>query len=101
MKDVLTLIGYNYFALGLFGTKITKEKIRMMLSSGIKKIIVMLDDDAAGHEAQKKIVKECVNYFDTDEVFLPKGKDPNDFSENDFYFDVVDHNLVLNEAKLK
>lgn len=97
-KDALTLIGYGYFCLSLFGTKISRQKIGMMLSSGIKKVIIMLDDDDAGIKAQKKIAEECSNFFDTVEVKLEQGKDPNDLTEEEF-LEVVRNNPVIKEAK--
>lgn len=97
VKDVLTIIGYNYFALGLFGTKICKDKVNFLIKSGIKKVIIMLDDDEAGQTAQKKIAKLCSDYFDVCQVFLPDGKDPNDTSKEEFE-NFVKKNPVLREA---
>lgn len=101
IKDVLVTFGYGFFCLSLFGTKITPQKINMMLSNNIKKILLCLDNDEnqAGQIAQEKIARVLKDYFEVEEIFCPKNKGLNDLNDEEFIKLVKDFPCI-NEAKL-
>ena len=97
VKDVLTIMGFGFFALGIFGTKMSKEKINMLLKNGIQRVIISLDSDDAGNEASKKIEKEMSNYFEVFKINLPQGKDPNDLNYEEF-LNLINKNPIIKET---
>ena len=87
--NALTLWGYGYPAVALFGTG-SKEQYDILNRSGISTFILALDPDMAGDSGTKKLIYNLkkdiiVNVLDIPRVFKPDGKfkDINDFTKDE------------------
>ena len=81
--NTLTLRGYGYPAIGLFGTG-SKTQLETLRNSGIRNYILCFDGDFAGRKGAKRFKKAMRNdVFITDVVF-PQGTDVNSISKEDF-----------------
>ena len=66
-------------AVGLFGCKLTKMQIEQLLNKRVENIILCLDNDEAGKEAEKDILDRLHLYFNLD-VIHSSQKDMGDTS---------------------
>jgi DNA primase len=77
-------------AVACFGTKTLTEdnivdKLTPYLLQGVERVYIMMDGDAAGYSASRKIKEAITTKTDllVDEIFLEEGDDPATLSEED------------------
>lgn len=72
-------IGFG--AVGVFGSRLTEGKIRLLADSGVQTVYVVYDNDAAerGHEAAKKLKKVI---REVEHIRIPEGDPDKYFLEN-------------------
>jgi DNA primase len=63
-------------ACGIFGTTLTREQAKMLLSCGVSEVCVMLDGDLAGKRGTEVIYQDYSKYFKMSKIQLD-GKDPD------------------------
>lgn len=80
--NALTAYKYGYYALALFGTG-SEEQYKLLKSLNIRRYILAFDGDDAGRKGAKKFKQNIKESLITD-LILPKGKDLNDLSKNEF-----------------
>lgn len=81
--DVMRLHSLEIPALGLLGTSISDEQIRIMLDEfEIEVVIVMMDGDAPGRKAVPGLLKQLCREFFVRDVKLPDGFDPETIAED-------------------
>ena len=83
--NVLTCFTYGIPAIALYGSGTTKEQIEVLNHSDILTFILMYDNDEAGRkgaEKFQKLIRKDKLVFD---ILMPKGKDVNDLSEEEFW----------------
>jgi 5S rRNA maturation endonuclease (ribonuclease M5) len=71
-------------ALGLGGTYFSDEQLLKLTKLHPKKVIIMMDGDSAGRNAEEKIAKKCVRFFQ--DVYVTRvtwGTDPKDHSREE------------------
>ena len=82
--NALTLWSWNMPAIATFGCNITKHQFNILNKSGIEHYYLCFDGDEAG----KKGIEKFLNYIRKDVlvdiIYLPKGKDVNDLTEEEF-----------------
>jgi len=80
--NVLTLLKHkvnNVVALG--GTSISEDHIRQLVKYGVKRVVLCLDSDDAGKQAQKELIKLLtpITEITTTLIELVDAKDPDEF----------------------
>jgi len=79
--DALTLWQNGKSAVAMGGSSLTEEQRRLVLMTGIKRIVIATDNDAAGEKAKQSIIKKLAGFVDLAEIIFPKNrKDINNFS---------------------
>lgn len=82
--NALTLWSWNIPAIATFGCNITKHQFDILNKSGVEHYYLCFDGDEAG----KKGIEKFLNYIRKDVlvdiIYLPKGKDVNDLTEEEF-----------------
>ena len=81
--DALTLWGYGYPAIALFGTG-GRKSYDILKKSGIRIYHLCLDGDLAGRHGTLRFIKNMPDDVMIDIVYLPDGEDVNDLSKEEF-----------------
>jgi len=71
-------MGISLAAGALLGTNLTDDGLSLLHKIGIKKVVLMLDGDAAGRIATAKLSNKLSPFFEVVPVYLESGKDPKD-----------------------
>lgn len=82
--DCLTAWKYGREAIALLGTG-SDENYKDLNKLGIRSYILMLDNDTAGRNGVKRFKDNVTNALITD-IIMPKGKDVNDLTEEEFNY---------------
>lgn len=82
--NALTLWSWGYPAVALFGTGSSDQYKILNKASSILKINLCLDGDNAGKSGTLKLIKNLSNRFFIDVVEIPRGKDVNDLTKEEF-----------------
>jgi DNA primase len=82
--NALTLWGWNIPAIALFGCKITQYQLNQLNKSPIKHYILALDGDKPGWSGMYKFIKSIRQDVFVDIKLIPKGKDVNDLSQEEY-----------------
>src|SRR5699024_9059369 len=77
--DALTLWKYKIPAIATMGTRVTKRQLDLMKQIPIRKMILALDNDEAGHEGMKFIYNQLINNKVMYKIDFPS--DINDINE--------------------
>ena len=83
--NALTCFTYGIPAIALYGSGTTKEQMNVLNRSNILTFILMYDNDEAGRkgaEKFQKLIRKDKLVFD---IMMPKGRDVNDLSEEEFW----------------
>lgn len=84
--DALTAWSYGYPAIATMGSPSTKQ-INLINKSGIRHLILMFDNDAAGERFSEKLKKNLRSDIFISEVNFPAGvKDINDLTKDQFEY---------------
>ena len=88
--DAVYLVQNGYPAVSLMGRILFEDKTKkhllqkeLLMRYGIKKLLIWMDNDEYGHEAQKKIIEQTYKYFQLytpDYTMFPNLKDPNSYT---------------------
>lgn len=81
--DALYLWSMGYPAIALLGTG-TKSQYEILKKSGIRRYHLALDGDLAGFRGSEKLIKGLGNDVLIDVIKIPKGKDVNDLTKEEF-----------------
>ena len=81
--NALTLWGWGYPAVALFGTG-SKNQLADLTQSGVKIFHLCYDGDKAGYEGAMKFIKMMPDDRLIDIVGIPNGKDVNDLTKEQF-----------------
>lgn len=81
--NCLTCWVYGKYAVALNGTS-TKQQIEQLRRMPNRKFILGLDPDAAGEKGRKKITEALKSSKIITEYIIPKGKDINDLTKEEF-----------------
>jgi len=81
--DALTLWGFGYPSIALFGTG-GKKSYNRLKKSGIRIYHLCLDGDLAGRHGILRFIKNMPDDVVIDIIQLPQGKDVNDLSKAEF-----------------
>jgi DNA primase len=57
-------------SVALFGVNFSSEKQLLLDQLGVTELVLLLDNDEAGKNATKKIIKECSNYYNIRKISL-------------------------------
>ena len=68
-------------AVAVMGTSISDEQVALLVSAGIKRVIVLMDGDNAGENAAEKVVPALARSFWVRTAVLPEGEDPETVDE--------------------
>jgi DNA primase len=82
--NALTLWGWNIPAIALFGCKITQYQLNQLNQSPIRHYILALDGDKPGWSGMYKFIKSIRQDVFVDVKLVPKGKDVNDLTEEEY-----------------
>ncbi len=84
--DALFLLRMGIPAMAILGTSSwTPQKVSMLATMNLDRVVVLMDNDASGKKAQKAIIASLKPYVPVRGVNFPKGiKDPEDLSEAQF-----------------
>lgn len=80
--NALTLVGWGYEAVALFGTG-SQWQIETLNKSGIRNFILALDGDEAGRKGTERLIKG-MPYKMVSVLNIPQGKDVNDLTKEEF-----------------
>ena len=83
MLNCITVWGYGKYAVALNGTG-SSSQLQELKNLPYRKIILALDPDEAGIKGCHKIYKALKDSKLITRVQVPKGKDINDLSEEEF-----------------
>ena len=81
--NALTLNGWGYPAVALFGTG-TKEQIELLNKSGIRCFTLCFDGDEAGDKGIERFLKNIRKDVIVNVIKIPRGLDVNDMNKEDF-----------------
>lgn len=70
-------------AVGVLGTSISQEQIKLLIKWKVKKIIIAFDPDSAGIAAAKTLEKRLSLYFYVTNITEKLPKDPGDLNKNE------------------
>lgn len=80
--DALTLWGYRIPAVATMGARVTKKQLQLLKEVPIRKIVLAMDNDKAGHEASKYIRDNIKGYKIVYRLVFPEGVgDINEMSQ--------------------
>lgn len=83
MMDCLNLIELGIDnVVCTFGAKITREQM-FLLMCNFEKLILMFDNDVAGHKATEKVIDKMHKIFEIDVMCLEEYKDPGEIESID------------------
>ena len=83
MINCITVWVYGRFAIALNGTG-SSSQLKELINLPYRKIILALDPDEAGEKGTQKIFNKLKNYKLVTKLVIPKGKDINDISKEEF-----------------
>lgn len=83
MINCLTVWVYGKFAMALNGTG-SASQLEELIKLPYRKIILALDPDEAGEKGTMRIFNKLKNYKLVTKLLIPKGKDINDLSKEEF-----------------
>jgi 5S rRNA maturation endonuclease (ribonuclease M5) len=79
--DCLTLWSVGYPAIAIMGATATQRQIELVIKSGVRSIILALDNDEAGRKGRAFLRKQLANHMIVSELVIPSGlKDVNEMS---------------------
>ena len=81
--NALTLWGWGYPAIALFGTG-TKHQYEVLNKSHIRNYILCFDPDSAGFKGAKRFINNIRKDVIVTQKILPPGKDVNDLEKEEF-----------------
>ena len=81
--NALTCLTYGYPAVALFGTG-TKYQYDILNKSGIRHYYLAFDGDEAGMKGTLRFLKNIRDDVFVDVLMIPKGKDVNDLTQDEF-----------------
>ena len=81
--DALTLQGYGYPGVALFGTG-SKKQYEILKKSGLRKFILCFDGDEAGRKGALRFIQNMPKDVFIAFKQLPNGKDVNDLTKEEF-----------------
>lgn len=96
MINCLTLWSWGYYAIALNGTG-SKHQYELIKQLPFRKILLALDGDKAGREGTQKLVSALKQHKFISIVQIPKGKDVNDLSKDEFEKLKVDNLFLLGD----
>lgn len=82
--NCLTLWGWGYPSVATFGCNITEKQFDILNHSGIRHYFLALDGDSAGDKGVTKFIKHIRKDVFVDIILLPRGKDVNDLTVEEF-----------------
>ena len=82
--NCLTLWGWGYKSIAMLGAGTTKEQMLELSRTGIRHFILCYDPDDAGRNGAKRFKQLIDKSKFVDELILPKGKDVNDLTKEEF-----------------
>ena len=82
--NALTLLGWGYQAVGLFGAGTTQEQVNELNKTDATRFILCYDPDEAGEKGAKRFKKFIRKDAFVDELHLPPGRDVNDLTKEEF-----------------
>ncbi len=80
--DTMICQQYGIPAVGLNGTKISKDQIEVLQQHSIRKVIVCLDNDNGGLEGMFELAKKCPEFSNISCSFLITETEPEDAIRN-------------------
>ena len=93
--NALTCFSYGIPSIALFGTG-SEYQYNILNKSGIRHYILMFDGDDAGDKAISRFKKSINKDVIIDVVKLPRGKDVNDLSIDEFFYLLRINNINYN-----
>lgn len=90
--NALTCHSYHIPAVGLFGTG-SRNQYDILNRSGIRYYILCFDGDSAGDKGIQQFIKNIRKDVIIDIIKMPKGKDVNDLTKEEF-FKILESNLI-------
>jgi len=87
-------------SLGIFGTSLKTGQFRKLQTTGAMNVILALDKDGPGQEAQSKIEQQLRRYYNIFKADIPEGKDVGDLNEQqikDIFLPILER--INNETK--
>lgn len=82
--SALVLNGWGFPAVAMLGAGISEEQMNTLNKTGIRRFILVFDNDSAGWKGVNRFKKFINNDRFVDEIWLPKGVDPNDMTKEEF-----------------
>ena len=82
--NALTLEGWGYHAIALFGAGTTKEQMNVLNHTQIRHFILCYDNDEAGKKGASNFKRMIRGDAFVDEIIMPEGKDVNDLTKEEF-----------------
>jgi len=81
--NALTIWSYGKYAVALNGTG-NKAQCEQLKQLPVRKYIIALDNDTAGHKGKDRITKALINCKLINYVSVPEGRDINDLEKEEF-----------------
>ena len=82
--NALTLFTWGYPSIATFGCNISKKQFEVLNKSGIEHYYLAFDGDDAGKKGTRNFIKNIKKDVLIDVIELPKGKDVNDLTLEEF-----------------
>ena len=82
--NALTLEGWGYHAIALFGAGTSEGQMKTLNKTNIKRYILCYDNDQAGRKGAKRFKKLIRKDVFVDDIIMPEGKDVNDLTKEEF-----------------
>lgn len=82
--NALTLCGWGYNAVALFGAGVTDSQIKVLNNTQVKHYILALDNDPAGIKGSKKLCSNLSKSKFVDVVLFNDQRDVNDLTKEEF-----------------
>ena len=82
--SALVMNSWGYPTIGMLGAGISEEQINTLNKTGIRRYILVFDNDSAGWKGVNRFKKFVSKDRFVDEIWLPKGVDPNDITKEEF-----------------
>ena len=75
-REVMKLYQLGHRALAVQGAGISAEQVKLLAEIAPKRIVILMDGDDAGYEAQRKMHKTLSEFFGVTKGNTPRGHDP-------------------------
>lgn len=99
--NTLTLLGWGYDSIATLGAEISPYQFNLLNKSGIEHYYLAFDADSGGYKGIKRFYKYIRKDVFIDVIELPKGKDVNDLTEEEFNkLNICDINKWLLKNKI-